>query len=25
VRNSDTYLDDGIPHIDMLRAAGALK
>ena len=24
VRNSDTYLDDGIPHIDMLRrAAGA--
>jgi len=24
VRNSETYLDDGIPHIDMLRAAGAL-
>ena len=23
VRNSETYLDDGIPHIDMLRAAGA--
>ena len=23
VRNSDNYLDDGIPHIDMLRAAGA--